>query len=173
MHAAFAVLISRAHPIKSQLVSLEFFCKQHHALYASLQLSPASCSAACTSERDYKDAAAVAKAIGIELVRVDFVKQYWNSVFTTFIKQYAAGLTPNPDILCNRFVKFGYLWEHAQALGADRLATGHYAAVDGHATGGGVRLMRPRDEVKDQTYFLCQVCVRALQLCTIVLCLCV
>lgn len=112
-------------------------------------------------------------------------------MFTTFIQQYAAGLTPNPDILCNRFVKFGYLWEHAQALGADRLATGHYAAVGacagaaagecggelenaavgacvggqsavgayGCGTGGSVRLMRPRDEVKDQTYFLCQVCM--------------
>jgi hypothetical protein len=62
--------------------------------------------------------------------RVDFVKQYWNSVFTTFIEQYAAGLTPNPDILCNRFVKFGHLLQHAKALGADRLATGHYARVN-------------------------------------------
>ena len=113
------------------------------------------------------------------LIRVDFVKQYWNSVFSSFIEQYAAGLTPNPDILCNRFVKFGYLLQHAKALGADRLATGHYACVsqDGGSGGGGsggsggssggggggvpVRLLRPRDETKDQTYFLCQVPVCA------------
>jgi tRNA-specific 2-thiouridylase len=59
------------------------------------------------------------------------VKQYWNSVFTTFIDNYSAGLTPNPDILCNRFVKFGYLLQHAKSLGADRLATGHYARLSG------------------------------------------
>ncbi len=91
---------------------------------------------------------------------MDFVKEYWNSVFAAFIQQYASGLTPNPDILCNRFIKFGYLLQHAQALGADRLATGHYARVAADVDGGVTRqvaLLRPRDEVKDQTYFLCQV----------------
>ena len=91
--------------------------------------------------------------------RVDFVKEYWNSVFASFIQQYASGLTPNPDILCNRFVKFGHLLQHAKALGADRLATGHYArlAADDGGCKGQVALLRPSDEVKDQTYFLCQV----------------
>jgi tRNA-specific 2-thiouridylase len=90
---------------------------------------------------------------------VDFVKQYWNSVFATFIQQYAAGLTPNPDVLCNRHVKFGHLLQHARSLGASRLATGHYArvsALDG-AAAGHVSLLRPSDAFKDQTYFLCQV----------------
>jgi hypothetical protein len=92
-------------------------------------------------------------------IRVDFVKQYWNSVFATFIHQYAAGLTPNPDVLCNRHVKFGHLLEHARSLGASRLATGHYARVAAHgaSTAGNVSLLRPSDKFKDQTYFLCQV----------------
>lgn len=81
---------------------------------------------------------------------------------------YASGLTPNPDILCNRFVKFGHLLQHAKALGADRLATGHYArvAADGGGADGQVALLRPTDEAKDQTYFLCQVAAVICGICS-------
>jgi tRNA-specific 2-thiouridylase len=171
----------RSHSNSIAFLCFLFICFCPSCLLALLCPTPASASTACTSERDYKDAAAVAKAIGIELVRssaarlpfpphaaihashsffrVDFVKQYWNSVFATFIQQYAAGLTPNPDVLCNRHVKFGHLLEHARSLGASRLATGHYARVASHgaATAGTVSLLRPSDMFKDQTYFLCQV----------------
>ena len=94
------------------------------------------------------------KAIGIELVRVDFVKQYWNSVFTTFIKQYAAGLTPNPDILCNAEIKFKSFLDHAMRVGAEKIATGHYARVRQNTSSGLFELLKGLDPSKDQSYFL-------------------
>ena len=78
----------------------------------------------CPQEQDYNDAKAVAKHLGIEIRRVDFIKEYWDKVFTYFIDEYAKGRTPNPDILCNKHIKFKAFLEYAEELNADFIATG-------------------------------------------------
>jgi tRNA-specific 2-thiouridylase len=109
----------------------------------------------CTSAQDFQDARAVCAELDIPLHRVDFSKEYRARVFERFLADYAAGKTPNPDVLCNREVKFQPFREHALRLGADFIATGHYARL---AQGpGGPRLLRAVDANKDQTYFLATV----------------
>ncbi|VEU75366.1 tRNA-specific 2-thiouridylase mnmA [Mycoplasmopsis maculosa] len=112
----------------------------------------------CSQELDYQDAQKVADKLGIKLHRVDFIKEYWDDVFENFIEEYKKGRTPNPDILCNKFIKFKAFSDHAfQKLGADYIAMGHYASVkDGH-------LYRAKDENKDQTYFLAQLTHKQLE----------
>ncbi len=115
----------------------------------------------CPQEQDYLDAKAVADALALPLLRVDFVKEYWDNVFTHFLEEYGKGRTPNPDILCNKFIKFAAFMEYANKLGFDTLATGHYAQVkheENHAL-----MLRGADDNKDQTYFLCQVSQDALR----------
>ena len=112
----------------------------------------------CTGERDWADVARVAESIGIPYYSVDFSEEYMDRVFRLFLAEYAKGRTPNPDVLCNREVKFGPFVDFARGMGADYIATGHYAAVrheDGRNT-----LLRAVDENKDQTYFLNQVTAR-------------
>ncbi|MFV8479100.1 tRNA 2-thiouridine(34) synthase MnmA [Mycoplasma sp. VS428] len=106
----------------------------------------------CPQEKDYQDAQAVAKALDIPLFRVDFVKEYWDNVFENFIEEYKKGRTPNPDILCNKYIKFNAFAKYAfNELKADYIAMGHYAnVVNGH-------LYRAADQDKDQTYFLAQL----------------
>nr|WP_156930744.1 tRNA 2-thiouridine(34) synthase MnmA [Mycoplasmopsis felifaucium] len=106
----------------------------------------------CPQEQDYQDALSVANKLGIKLHRVDFINEYWNDVFKNFIDEYEKGRTPNPDILCNKFIKFKAFANYAfDKLGADYIAMGHYAKViDGH-------LYRAADLDKDQTYFLAQL----------------
>ena len=105
----------------------------------------------CPQEEDYNDALAVCNKLGIELHRVDFVKEYWDYVFTYFLDELKKGRTPNPDIMCNKYIKFDMFAKEAKKLGADYIATGHYARlVDGN-------LLRGIDDNKDQTYFLSQV----------------
>ena len=105
----------------------------------------------CPQEEDYHDAKAVCDKIGIPLYRVDFVKEYWDYVFTYFLDELKKGRTPNPDIMCNKYIKFDYFIKKAKELGADYIATGHYARIkDGY-------LLRGVDENKDQTYFLSQL----------------
>ena len=106
----------------------------------------------CTSREDLIDAAAVADVIGIELDAVNFAAEYRERVFAHFLRDYAAGRTPNPDVLCNREIKFRHFLDAARALGAAGIATGHYARVA--RTGGAWRLLRARDRGKDQSYFL-------------------
>ena len=115
----------------------------------------------CTAAQDYQDARAVCEELGIALHRVDFSKEYRARVFDRFLADYAAGRTPNPDVLCNREVKFQPFREHALRLGADYIATGHYARTDSVADGP--RLLRAADDNKDQTYFLATVERAALQ----------
>jgi len=107
---------------------------------------------ACSIEEDAQDVARVATMLQIPFYTVHFAKEYWEQVFETFLADLKAGLTPNPDILCNREVKFGHLLEKALSMNASALATGHYAAntlfEDRH------RLQRAQDSAKDQTYFL-------------------
>ena len=83
----------------------------------------------CSVEEDHRDAKRVCSHLGIPLYEANFVEQYWNKVFSHFVAQYSKGLTPNPDLECNRSIKFGALLRHAQSLGADRVATGHYARL--------------------------------------------
>lgn len=114
----------------------------------------------CPQEQDFMDAQKVADALGLELLRIDFVKEYWNDVFTTFLEEYEKGRTPNPDILCNKYIKFDAFMNYAEKLGFDLVATGHYARVV-HGESESV-LLRGLDQNKDQTYFLCQVAQKAL-----------
>jgi tRNA-specific 2-thiouridylase len=109
----------------------------------------------CTAAADWQAARTVAAELGIPLHRVSFAAEYRARVFQRFLDDYAAGRTPNPDILCNREVKFGVCLDYARRLGGDRLATGHYARVE--AGPDGARLMRAVDRDKDQSYFLQQV----------------
>lgn len=105
----------------------------------------------CPQEQDYNDALAVSHELGIPLHRIDFVKEYWNYVFTYFLDELKKGRTPNPDIMCNKYIKFDLFIKEAKRLGADYIATGHYARIkDGY-------LLRGIDDNKDQTYFLSQL----------------
>lgn len=114
----------------------------------------------CPQEQDYMDAKAVADKLGLELLRVDFVKEYWDHVFTSFLDEYKKGRTPNPDILCNKYIKFDSFLHFALENGFDMVATGHYAQVD-HSDFES-KLLRGADNNKDQTYFLCQISQSAL-----------
>ena len=105
----------------------------------------------CPQEEDYNDAKKVCDKLGIPLHRIDFVKEYWDYVFKYFLDELKCGRTPNPDIMCNKYIKFDYFIREAKRLGADYIATGHYARMkDGY-------LLRGVDSNKDQTYFLSQL----------------
>ncbi|EAR09652.1 tRNA 2-thiouridine(34) synthase MnmA [Reinekea blandensis] len=106
----------------------------------------------CTAKEDLADAQAVADRLGIHLHKANFAAEYWDNVFEHFLEEYKAGRTPNPDILCNREIKFKAFLEYALTLGADKIATGHYARTD--TMNGKGRLLRGNDHNKDQTYFL-------------------
>ncbi|MCI6508498.1 MAG: tRNA 2-thiouridine(34) synthase MnmA [Bacilli bacterium] len=109
----------------------------------------------CPQEKDYMDAKRVAEQLGVKLYRIDFIEEYWNEVFTYFIEEYKRNRTPNPDILCNKEIKFKAFLKKAEEMGADYIAMGHYARVihdgDKHY------LLRGVDSNKDQTYFLSQL----------------
>ncbi len=109
----------------------------------------------CPQEKDYEDAVEAAKTLGIKLIRVDFVKEYWDHVFTYFLKEYEEGRTPNPDILCNKYIKFDAFKEFAFKNGYDMIAMGHYADKIYH--NGRYYIKKPIDLDKDQTYFLSQL----------------
>lgn len=105
----------------------------------------------CPQEQDYNDALAVCEKIGIPLHRVDFVREYWDFVFTYFLDELKKGRTPNPDVMCNKYIKFDMFVKKARELGADYIATGHYARIiDGF-------LAKAVDKNKDQSYFLAYV----------------
>jgi tRNA-specific 2-thiouridylase len=106
----------------------------------------------CSAAEDLKDAAAVAERLGIPLRTVNFATEYWDRVFEYFLEEYRALRTPNPDVLCNREIKFRAFLEHALGLGADWIATGHYARLTRESDGCRLRLCA--DPAKDQTYFL-------------------
>ncbi len=106
----------------------------------------------CRADLDRKDAVAVCAALGLRFHHRNFAHEYWDGVFEHFLAEYRAGRTPNPDVLCNREIKFRTFLEHARALGAEKIATGHYARID--QRDGRWRLLRAADTGKDQTYFL-------------------
>src|SRR5689334_3203422 len=106
----------------------------------------------CSTREDLVDAVAAAAKIGIEVEAVNFAAEYRERVFASFLSEYRAGRTPNPDVLCNAEIKFKAFLDHAMALGAERIATGHYARIgsrDGRAV-----LLKGADPSKDQSYFL-------------------
>lgn len=111
----------------------------------------------CPQEQDYNDAVAVCEKLDIPLHRIDFVKEYWDYVFTYFLEELKKGRTPNPDIMCNKYIKFDMFIKEAKKLGADYIATGHYARIENS------KLLRGVDSNKDQTYFLSQVSKKQLE----------
>jgi tRNA-specific 2-thiouridylase len=108
----------------------------------------------CSSNIDFVDAAAVADVLGIEIEHVNFAAEYRDRVFAEFLHEYQAGRTPNPDILCNAEIKFKAFLDHAMRLGAESIATGHYARVRKNQSTGLHELLKGLDPAKDQSYFL-------------------
>ena len=108
----------------------------------------------CSSNVDFVDAAAVADVLGIEIEHVNFAADYKDRVFAEFLREYQAGRTPNPDILCNAEIKFKAFLDHAMRLGAEKIATGHYARVRHNPETGLHELLKGLDPAKDQSYFL-------------------
>ncbi len=108
----------------------------------------------CSSRQDWLDAASVADVIGIDIEHVNFAADYKDRVFAEFLLEYQAGRTPNPDILCNAEIKFKAFLDHAFALGAEKIATGHYARVRLSENSGKYELLKGLDPLKDQSYFL-------------------
>ncbi|HEY0720508.1 MAG TPA: tRNA 2-thiouridine(34) synthase MnmA [Gammaproteobacteria bacterium] len=106
----------------------------------------------CSAEEDLKDARSVAAALAIPLHAMNFSAEYWDRVFSHFLHEYGAGRTPNPDVLCNREIKFKAFLDHALERGADKIATGHYARI--REEDGRFFLLKGRDSGKDQSYFL-------------------
>jgi len=106
----------------------------------------------CSSRQDFLDAASVADVLGIEIEHVNFAAEYRDRVFAEFLREYQAGRTPNPDVLCNAEIKFKAFLDHAMRLGAEKIATGHYARV--REVDGRFELLKGLDETKDQSYFL-------------------
>ncbi len=108
----------------------------------------------CSSNIDFVDAAAVADVLGIEIEHVNFAAEYKDRVFAEFLREYSAGRTPNPDILCNAEIKFKAFLDHAMRLGAEKIATGHYARVRLNDATSKYELLKGLDNTKDQSYFL-------------------
>ena len=108
----------------------------------------------CSSNQDFVDAAAVADVIGIEIEHVNFAADYKDRVFAEFLREYSAGRTPNPDVLCNAEIKFKAFLDHAMRLGAEKIATGHYARVRLNESTQRHELLKGLDPAKDQSYFL-------------------
>src|SRR5436305_3361593 len=106
----------------------------------------------CTSRQDFVDAAAVADVVGIDIEAVNFAGEYRERVFAQFLAEYRAGRTPNPDVLCNAEIKFKAFLDHAMRMGAEKIATGHYARIEERA--GRFALLKGVDPGKDQSYFL-------------------
>ncbi|MDO4778197.1 MAG: tRNA 2-thiouridine(34) synthase MnmA [Tissierellia bacterium] len=110
----------------------------------------------CTAEEDFKDAIKICEQIGIPYYSINFEKEYYDRVFTYFLDEYRKGRTPNPDIMCNKEIKFKAFLNFAMSLGADYIATGHYARIK-REEDGSVTMLRGVDQNKDQTYFLSQL----------------
>jgi tRNA-specific 2-thiouridylase len=108
----------------------------------------------CSSRQDFLDAASVADVLGIEIEHVNFAAEYKDRVFAEFLREHRAGRTPNPDVLCNAEIKFKAFLDHAMRLGAEKIATGHYARVRLDGASGRHQLLKGLDPGKDQSYFL-------------------
>ena len=109
----------------------------------------------CPQEKDYQDAVKVAEQLNAKIHRIDFIEEYWNTVFKYFLDEYKKDRTPNPDIMCNKYIKFNAFLKYAESLDADYIAMGHYARVRHEKDKS--YLLRGVDNNKDQTYFLSQI----------------
>ena len=117
----------------------------------------------CSQELDYDDAIKTAEKLNIKLIRKDFIAEYYQEVFTSFLETYKRGYTPDPDVFCNKFIKFGHFISFAESLGYDCIAMGHYAKrVDEN---GHTHLYKAFDKSKDQSYFLSQLNEKQLSYC--------
>lgn len=119
----------------------------------------------CSGEKEYADAEYVCRKLDIPLFQVNFVKDYWNNVFLKFLEDYKSGLTPNPDLMCNKTIKFDIFYDYSKKTHkADGIATGHYARTSfGQSLNNGpVKLLQARDKLKDQTFFLSGINQRVL-----------
>jgi len=125
------------------------------ALNRDILGNPTSFDDICPQERDYQDALKVANQLGVKLERVDFIKEYWDRVFTYFLDEYKLNRTPNPDVLCNNEIKFKAFLDYAMTKDVDYIAMGHYARVE--HTKDGSKLLKGIDKNKDQSYFLSQL----------------
>lgn len=152
-----------AYILKEQGYEVEavFMRNWDSALNNDILGNPTADDAICPQEMDYQDAKKVADQLGIKLHKVDFIKEYWEYVFTYFLEEYKKGRTPNPDIMCNKEVKFKAFLDYADQLDCDYIAMGHYAQVN-HGDEESF-LLRGIDQNKDQTYFLCQLNQKQLQ----------
>lgn len=117
----------------------------------------------CPQEQDYLDAEAVAKKLDLPLLRIDFIKEYWDNVFSYFLDEYKRGRTPNPDIFCNKYIKFGPFIDFAKKNGCEMIAMGHYAKKV--EKDGKIYLYKAKDLSKDQSYFLSQISHEQLATC--------
>lgn len=113
----------------------------------------------CPQEKDFQDAQRTADQLGLPLYRVDYIREYWDDVFRNFVEEYQKGRTPNPDILCNKYIKFSAFLHYAEAHGFPMIATGHYLKREGD------RFFKADDRNKDQSYFLAQVAAQGLKSC--------
>ena len=129
------------------------------ALNNDLLGNPTVMDEVCPQEKDYQDAKKVAEKLGIKLHRVDFIQEYWDSVFEYFLAEYRKNRTPNPDILCNKEIKFKAFLNKAMDMGFDYIAMGHYARI----THEPLALYKGLDHNKDQTYFLSQLTNKQLE----------
>jgi tRNA-specific 2-thiouridylase len=133
------------------------FMRNWDALANADQLgNPTLADPLCPQEVDFQDAQLIADALNIPLYRIDFIKEYWDHVFSFFLKEYERGRTPNPDILCNKYIKFDAFYAFAKSHGADMIAMGHYAKRITMADGSAAMHLSIDDQ-KDQTYFLSQI----------------
>lgn len=118
----------------------------------------------CDAQYEYEDALRICNHLGITLHKVNFVKEYWNDVFQKFLSDYKKGYTPNPDVLCNSYIKFGHLLQYViKNFNCDYIATGHYAGIEHNKSGDWLTMAT--DENKDQTYFLCDLKPEQLKYC--------
>lgn len=138
-------------------VAAHLLVKAGHEVHGVYMRNWSSQDEDCPTQQDSFDAAQVAKKIEIPFDIIDFSTEYWDKVFTYFLAENKAGRTPNPDILCNKHVKFRCFLDYALAQGADGLATGHYAKKIADPVTGLFQLALPKDTHKDQTYFLHQL----------------
>ena len=150
-HSGTRIVVGMSGGVDSAVAAL-LLCRDGWDVHGLFMSNWDEDDAYCTSARDFQDARAVCRELGIPLHRVSFAQEYRESVFSYFLAEHRAGRTPNPDVLCNREIKFGVCLSHARRLGAQSFATGHYARRGSSATGA--TLLKGRDAAKAQSYFL-------------------
>ena len=151
-NSATRVIVGMSGGVDSSVAALLLLQQSYHVEGLFMQNWEEEDEDQCTAIQDYRDAAGVCQTLGIKLHTVNFSNEYWDRVFDHFLYEYQAGRTPNPDITCNKEIKFKAFLDHAKKLGADYIATGHYARRANQNNES--QMLRGLDNNKDQTYFL-------------------